>query len=277
MAADERLPAGNRRRRAALTDLRKRPLHRSGARRLREFDLERRFLLAAGFALLTPALALAQGKDDKRGPEGGGKPEGGGGRPSGGPPQGGGGQRPGGGRPPEGAGQGGPRPQMGQRPAVVNRPAPQGPAPQNRPAQPGFTRPSGNRPSQPGSDRPSGNRPGHDGQFGGNRPSPSGQRPNWGGRPPFGGRPAGQGRPPGFRPIQGRAFRYPRGYGYRRWGIGAALPLLFLSSAYYFNNYSDYGVYAPPYGYRWVRYGPDLLLVQIGTGYVADAIYGAFY
>ena len=30
-------------------------------------------------------------------------------------------------------------------------------------------------------------------------------------------------------------------------------------------------------GYRWVRYGPDLLLVQLGTGYIADTIYGAFY
>jgi hypothetical protein len=109
----------------------------------------------------------------------------------------------------------------------------------------------------------------------GNRPGPG--RPNWGGRPAFGGRPAGQGRPPGFRPIHGQPFRYPSGYGYRRWGIGAALPLLFLSSAYYFTNYGEYGLYAPPYGYRWVRYGPDLLLVQIGTGYVADAIYGAFY
>jgi Ni/Co efflux regulator RcnB len=53
--------------------------------------------------------------------------------------------------------------------------------------------------------------------------------------------------------------------------------LLFLSSAYYFDNYGNYGLYAPPFGYRWVRYGPDLLLVQIGTGRIADVIYGAFY
>ena len=148
---------------------------------------------------------------------------------------------------------------MGCGRAVENRPGPGG--------QPGFNRPS----PQQGFNRPQGDRyP----QYGG-RPD-AGGRPNWGGRPAFGGRPVGQ-RPPGFRPIQGRAFRYPNGYGYRRWGIGAALPLLFLSSAYYFDDYGSYGVYAPPYGYRWVRYGPDLLLVQLGTGYVADAIYGAFY
>ena len=163
---------------------------------------------------------------------------------------------------------------MGTRPGGNNRPAPGGSGPPsgNRPPQESNRPPQqGNRP-QPGFDRPGGNRPPQQG----NRPTP-GQRPNWGGRPPFGGRPPGQGRPPGFRPIQGRPFRYPSGYGYRRWGIGAALPLLFLSSAYYFSNYSQCGVYAPPFGYRWVRYGPDLLLVQIGTGYVADAIYGAFY
>jgi hypothetical protein len=158
---------------------------------------------------------------------------------------------------------------MMTRPAVENRPAP----------PPGYRPPSGNGPPQQGQRPPFGNGPQQPGQRppAGNRPPPSGGRPNWNGRPPFGGRPPGQGRPPGFRPIQGRPFRYPSGYGYRRWGIGAALPLLFLSSAFYFNDYASYGVYPPPYGYRWVRYGPDLLLVQLGTGYVADAIYGAFY
>lgn len=110
-----------------------------------------------------------------------------------------------------------------------------------------------------------------------NRFQQSGQRPAWGNRPAFGGRLPGAGRPEGFRPIQGRAFRYPQGYGYRRWALGAFLPLLFLSSDYYFNDYNAYGLYPPPYGYRWVRYGPDLLLVQMGSGYIADVIYGAFY
>ncbi len=96
-------------------------------------------------------------------------------------------------------------------------------------------------------------------------------------RPPIGIRPPGPGRPPGFRPIRGRPYRYPHGYRYRRWAIGASIPLLFLSAAYYFNDYGRYGVYAPPFGYRWVRYGPDLLLVQNGTGRVADVIYDAFY
>jgi Ni/Co efflux regulator RcnB len=37
------------------------------------------------------------------------------------------------------------------------------------------------------------------------------------------------------------------------------------------------GLEGPPYGYRWVRYGPDLLLVNTRTGRIEDAIYGAFY
>lgn len=93
-------------------------------------------------------------------------------------------------------------------------------------------------------------------------------------RPPH--RP-GAGRPPNFRPIHGPGFNYPRGYRYRRWSIGLLLPSIFLSNLYYWNNYADLGVGPPPPGYRWVRYGPDLLLVQIRTRRVVDVIYGAFY
>lgn len=55
-----------------------------------------------------------------------------------------------------------------------------------------------------------------------------------------------------------------------------ALPLLFLAAPYYFDDYYQMGLEGPPFGYRWVRYGPDLLLVQIGTGNIADVIYNAF-
>lgn len=55
------------------------------------------------------------------------------------------------------------------------------------------------------------------------------------------------------------------------------LPAIFLGSAYYYDRYDDLGIGGPPYGYRWVRYGPDLLLVETGSGRIADVIYGAFY
>lgn len=97
------------------------------------------------------------------------------------------------------------------------------------------------------------------------------------GRPPQGTHRPGEGRPPGFRPIHGRPWRYPSGYRYRRWSIGLTLPSVFLSPAYYYTGYAMLGLEAPPPGYRWVRYGPDLLLVQTFTGRIADVIYGAFY
>ena len=72
-------------------------------------------------------------------------------------------------------------------------------------------------------------------------------------------------------------YRYPSGYGYRRWNDGQVLPFLFLTQSYFFNDYANYGFGPPPYGYVWVRYGPDLLLVSRRTGRIRDVIYGVFY
>ena len=72
-------------------------------------------------------------------------------------------------------------------------------------------------------------------------------------------------------------FRYPQGYAYRRWSIGQSLPLVFLSSAYAFGDYAALGLDVPPYGYEWVRYGPDVVLVQLRTGRIVDVVYGVFY
>jgi Ni/Co efflux regulator RcnB len=84
-------------------------------------------------------------------------------------------------------------------------------------------------------------------------------------------------RPSTFHRINVSPFRYPRGYRYRRFRAGLFLPRLFLSSAYFFNDYYDLGIGPPPRGYVWVRYGPDLLLVSRRTGRIVDVIYGAFY
>lgn len=154
-------------------------------------------------------------------------------------------------RPPGRPGAGGPQVQP-------PRPGPGGPAIQ--PPRPGTGGPA-IQPPRPG--RPQPPRP----------PRPQPPRPERP-RPPH--RP-GAGRPPHFRPIHGNPFRYPHGYGYRRWTIGLLLPRLFRSTTYYFSDYAALGVGAPPYGYRWVRYGPDLLLVNVRTGRIADVLYGAFY
>lgn len=80
-----------------------------------------------------------------------------------------------------------------------------------------------------------------------------------------------------FHRIRAQSFRYPRGYHYRRFSTGSILPSLFLSSLYFWNDYGALGLGAPPRGYVWVRYGPDLLLVNRYNGRIADVIYGAFY
>lgn len=146
------------------------------------------------------------------------------------------------------------------------KPAHQGQRPDRRPH-------NGQPTIQPVPNRPA--RPPHNG-----RPTiqPVPSRPT---RPPHNGRPTIQpvrpGRPHHVRPIRGPVFHYPRGYHYRRWSIGLVLPRVFLSSPYYWTNWSQFGLYPPPHNYRWVRYGPDLLLVNIYTGRIRDVVYNAFY
>ena len=72
-------------------------------------------------------------------------------------------------------------------------------------------------------------------------------------------------------------FVFPPGYAYRHWGVGMALPALFLAPAYFYADWAALAVPPPQPGFQWVRYGPDLLLVNVTTGEVVDAVYGVFY
>ncbi len=72
-------------------------------------------------------------------------------------------------------------------------------------------------------------------------------------------------------------FAYPPGYRYQRWAAGMVLPPLFLVPAYFYADWAALGLVAPEAGFQWVRYGPDLLLVNVTTGQVVDAVYGVFY
>jgi Nickel/cobalt transporter regulator len=111
----------------------------------------------------------------------------------------------------------------------------------------------------------------------GPHPGPGGARPGFAGPHPGG--------PPGHQfSWHGRAFHrvhlapfiYPSGWGYRRWAVGAVLPPLFLAPAYYYADWATLGLDPPQPGFQWVRYGPDLLLVNVTTGEVVDTIYDAF-
>jgi Ni/Co efflux regulator RcnB len=117
------------------------------------------------------------------------------------------------------------------------------------------------RPGEVRGPRPGG--PPRPGEFRGPRP---------GGAP---GRFLYHGRP--FNRVHLAPFVYPPGWAYRRWVIGAALPALFLAPAYYYSGWATLGLPPPQPGFQWVRYGPDLLLVNVTTGQVADTVYGAFY
>jgi Ni/Co efflux regulator RcnB len=76
--------------------------------------------------------------------------------------------------------------------------------------------------------------------------------------------------------IHAGAYNYPHGYGYQRWAVGRPLPRAFLAPAYYYTGYAALGLAAPPPSYHWVRYGPDLMLVNVTTGNVVDIRYGVF-
>jgi Ni/Co efflux regulator RcnB len=71
-------------------------------------------------------------------------------------------------------------------------------------------------------------------------------------------------------------YRYPYNWSYRSWRVGERLPFLFLSDGYYI-EFGPYGLPRPPYGYRWVRFGPDVLLVNVYTGEIVEVVYDIFY
>jgi Ni/Co efflux regulator RcnB len=80
----------------------------------------------------------------------------------------------------------------------------------------------------------------------------------------------------GRAPIRAGAYGWPHGYSYVRRPVGYMLPRAFLASPYYYSGYAALGLAAPMAGHQWVRYGPDLLLVQVATGRVVDVRYGVF-
>jgi len=153
------------------------------------------------------------------------------------------------------------RPAPGQPPGGgPNRPGP------GKPDRPGAGNPGG------GANRPTPGRP--------NPPRPGAGGPNRPVRPP----PKPVHRPPhrphfGWNGHRYRAglFRYPPGYSYRRWTIGQTLPFLFLSSAYFYDNYLPLGLEPPPFGCRWVRYGPDILLVEVGSRRIRGVVRNVFF
>lgn len=72
------------------------------------------------------------------------------------------------------------------------------------------------------------------------------------------------------------AYHRPSGWYSVRWVFGMVLPTLFWTHDYWIIDYWEYGLPNPPYGYVWVRYGDDALLVSVSSGYILQVVYNLF-
>ena len=68
-----------------------------------------------------------------------------------------------------------------------------------------------------------------------------------------------------------------RGYGYNRFDIGFFLEPLFFSRNYWIGDPWQYRLPPAPPGTQWIRYYNDVLLVDVYSGEVIDAIYDFFW
>ena len=66
-----------------------------------------------------------------------------------------------------------------------------------------------------------------------------------------------------------------RGWTYRPVTVGYRLQPAFYGSRYYITDYGMYGIQAPGRWQRWIRYGNDLLLVNVRTGRVLRVMHYA--
>jgi Ni/Co efflux regulator RcnB len=213
--------------------------------------MRRLLTAAAALALLTgPAVSLAQEHRE----EGGHPPEAPHAAPPAhapsGPPGGGNHGPPAGGvRPPAGGAQGVYRPQVAGAPAGDYRPGAPG-AP-----YPGFHGPAGVAGARVPVPPP-----------GARGPRPGAQPFAVGGRTFYRYRAAPYVFPPAYR-----------GWEHHGWRRGEFLPAFFFSPSYFISDWWAYGLWAPDYGYQWIRVGADALLINLATGEVVDVAPGIYY
>jgi hypothetical protein len=75
----------------------------------------------------------------------------------------------------------------------------------------------------------------------------------------------------------GRYYAPYRGYSYNRFSIGVVLDRLFWGRNYWISDPWRYRLPAAPYGYQWVRYYNDVILVDTYNGRVVDVIHDFFW
>jgi Ni/Co efflux regulator RcnB len=79
------------------------------------------------------------------------------------------------------------------------------------------------------------------------------------------------------RRFHAGVYRAPPGYRYRRWGFGEVLPGVYFGRQFWITDWLAFGLFAPPDGLVWVRYGPDAFLIDQYTGEIIQVDYGVFY
>jgi Ni/Co efflux regulator RcnB len=70
----------------------------------------------------------------------------------------------------------------------------------------------------------------------------------------------------------GSAYLAPRGYRYQPWDVGYRVPRAFAAQRYWVANPGYYQLQPAWRGTRWVRYGPDALLIRTRDGAVVQAV-----
>jgi Ni/Co efflux regulator RcnB len=76
---------------------------------------------------------------------------------------------------------------------------------------------------------------------------------------------------------RGPVYVYPRGMAYRPWGVGYRLPPAYFARPYWVNDFGMYRLPPPWRGARWVRVGPDALMIRVGDGFVLQAVRGLWW
>ncbi|MBL8779409.1 MAG: RcnB family protein [Alphaproteobacteria bacterium] len=73
------------------------------------------------------------------------------------------------------------------------------------------------------------------------------------------------------------AYHGPRGFHYQRWSYGQRLPAAYYARQFWLFDVIGYGLFTPPPGLIWVRYGDDALLIDQYTGQIVQVRYDVFY
>lgn len=77
-------------------------------------------------------------------------------------------------------------------------------------------------------------------------------------------------------PFHWGQYHRPPGWYYRRWVFGEILPAIFWTRDYWIDDFWMFDLPIPPFGYEWVRYGNDALLINTYTGEILEVEYGVF-